>query len=143
MGACRQTQNLIFYIKRNNWKEFWYFIKHFNKITFEDTFMPLICKLFGHKVIICDLIGDNSKVEYTCKRCHRYVNYKPKVYNNLSIDISILILYIEQETNKKIKITQENNYIELLWKQVSFDSINHGIKRDISNYLSIHSKKFK
>jgi hypothetical protein len=77
MGSSRESQNLFYYIKIRNWRNFWRFIKHFNKTTYEDTFMPIICKMIGH--IAYQFDKDCDPNEWACKRCHRYiVNYNPR-----------------------------------------------------------------
>lgn len=77
MGACRESQNIFFYIKRGNFKSAWYFIRHFDKLTYEDTVMPIICKLFGHKPYQPD--PEDEPNEWACKRCHRYIDFKPRL----------------------------------------------------------------
>lgn len=75
MGAGRQTEDIFFYIKRNQFKSAWYYITHFRKITFDDTFMPLVCKIKGHDAYQPDQYEPD---EWACKRCHRYIKYNPR-----------------------------------------------------------------
>lgn len=75
MGASRQTQNLFFYIKNKQFKTAWFFIRNFNKTTYEDTFMPIVCKIRGHIGYQPDL---NEPNEWACKRCHRYIDWNPR-----------------------------------------------------------------
>ena len=70
MGACRESQNLFYHLKAKNYKKFWQLLKRFDKITYDDTFMPLVCKIIGHKEYVSDEWED--PVEFACKRCHRY-----------------------------------------------------------------------
>jgi hypothetical protein len=72
MGASRETHNIFYYIKNKNFKRAWYWIKHFDKLTYEDTFMPIVCKIRGHKPYQLDVD------EWACKRCHRYIKYNPR-----------------------------------------------------------------
>lgn len=82
MGCGRETQNIFFYLKKSkydnkrNWNKIWYLIRHFNKLTYEDTIMPIICKIKGHKAFLPDSWEPN---EWACKRCHSYIrNYNPR-----------------------------------------------------------------
>lgn len=77
MGASRETQNIFFYIKRKQYKKTWSLIKNFNRITYIDTFMPIICKIKGHKPYKTEPELDSN--EWACKRCHRYINYNPRL----------------------------------------------------------------
>ena len=72
MGCSRETQNLFRFIKDGNLNRFWYYLKRFNKLTYEDTFMPIVCKLVGHKKYIPEPELDPNDV--ACKRCHRWIN---------------------------------------------------------------------
>lgn len=72
MGACRETQNLFFYLKNKNFRSFWYFLKRYNKITHEDTWMPFVCMIKCHNYYIPD---ENEPDDWACKRCHKFVNY--------------------------------------------------------------------
>ena len=76
MGSSRQTQNLFYYIKVKNWKSFWWYIKHFDKATYEDTFMPIICKIKGHNAYQPDRIYEPN--DWACGRCHRYIKYNSR-----------------------------------------------------------------
>lgn len=58
MGACRETKDILFYIKKSDWKKAFYHIKNFDKITFMDTFMRFYCKIFGHKIYLCQFEED-------------------------------------------------------------------------------------
>lgn len=69
---CRESQNIFYHLKNKNVKRVWYLIIHFNKLTYEDTFMPIFCKFIGHKPYLPD--NDNPK-EWACKRCHQYIKY--------------------------------------------------------------------
>lgn len=88
MGACRETQNLVYFLKQKNYKKFWHNVRRFNRITFDDTFMPYVCKVIGHKEYITDFNDD--PLEYACKRCHRYTG---KTISKKEYD--------EQQFNKK------------------------------------------
>jgi len=76
MGTCRESQNLIFIIKQKNWKRFWSLIKHFDKLTYDDTFMPYVCKIKGHKAYQPD--PQYYPTEWACKRCHLYIKWNPR-----------------------------------------------------------------
>ncbi len=75
------TQNIFFYLKKNKYdgkrdfKMVWKLIKNFNKITFNDTFMPLVCKIKGHDAYQPDIHNNN---EWACKKCHKYIKYNPR-----------------------------------------------------------------
>ena len=73
MGACRQSQDIFRMLKQKNYSGAWYFIKHFDKTTYEDSFMPIICKIKGHKAYQPD--KDNEPNEWACKRCHTFIKY--------------------------------------------------------------------
>lgn len=77
MGACRESQNIFQRIKNKNYKGAWYLIRHFNKLTYEDTFMPIICKMKGHIYYLPD--ASNEPNDWACKRCHRFVKYNPRL----------------------------------------------------------------
>lgn len=70
--CSRESQNIFYHLKNKNVKRVWYLIIHFNKLTYEDTFMPIFCKFIGHKPYLPD--NDNPK-EWACKRCHKYIKY--------------------------------------------------------------------
>jgi len=76
MGCGRETQNLFHYIKYKNWNKTWKLIKNFDRITFDDTFMPLICKINGHKPYQPDKQYEPDS--WACNRCHRYINYNSR-----------------------------------------------------------------
>lgn len=76
MSAGRQSQDILLYLKQKNYKYVWYLIKKFDKITYEDTFMPIICKIKGHKPYQPDEKYEPD--EWACKRCHRYITYNPR-----------------------------------------------------------------
>lgn len=69
--TSRETHNLFFYAKRGNWKSFWYRLMHFDKLTFEDTFMPIVCAMVGHKKYLPE--PKYSPDEFACKRCHKFI----------------------------------------------------------------------
>lgn len=71
MGNARQSQNIFRCIKEGNWSGAWYWITHFDKLTFEDTFMPLVCGIVGHKKYQPDPEADPT--EWACRRCHRWI----------------------------------------------------------------------
>lgn len=79
MGASRMSENIFLCFKKYNgkrdWKRFWYLIRHFNKTTFDDTFMPIVCKIKGHNAYHPDL---NNLQEWACKRCHNYIKWNPR-----------------------------------------------------------------
>ena len=74
MANCRESQNIFYFLKSKNWNRVFYLIKHFNKTTYEDTFMPIICKIKGH----IPYQPDKWETDWACKRCHRYINYNPR-----------------------------------------------------------------
>jgi len=81
MGACRESQNIFFYLskksyEKRNWKKVWYLIKNFDKTTYEDTFGPYICKIKGHKAYQPDKVSDPN--EWACKRCNRFIKWNPR-----------------------------------------------------------------
>jgi len=68
MGASRESFNLLHRprqaLQLRNWK--------YNKrLMFEDTFMWIACRVFGHVPYVCDT--HNGIDEWACKRCHRYI----------------------------------------------------------------------
>ena len=81
MGACRETQNIFYYLKNKNYKSDWYFTKSMilkrDKTTYEDTFMPIVCKIKGHKPYQPDPSFEPE--DWACKRCHRYIKYNPRL----------------------------------------------------------------
>lgn len=85
MGACRETQDLFREYKNKNWKRFWWLIKNYNKTTHEDTWMPLICKMKGHKPYQPDPKWEPD--EWACKRCHRWIDYSLKKQRKDKLDI--------------------------------------------------------
>lgn len=80
MGACRESQNIFLCLKKRygkrELKRAWYLICHFNKTTYEDTFMPIVCKIKGHKAYLPD--AGNEPNDWACKRCHRYIKWNPR-----------------------------------------------------------------
>ena len=76
MGASRESEDLFLALKNKNYKRFWWLLKHYNSITHEDTWMPLICKFKGHKYYQPDPNFEPN--DWACKRCHRFVNYSLK-----------------------------------------------------------------
>jgi hypothetical protein len=76
MGASRELQNIFLMIKYKEYHRAWHFIKNFNKTTYEDTFMPYVCKIKGHKPYQTD--KENEPNEWACKRCHRYIKYNSR-----------------------------------------------------------------
>lgn len=72
MGCGRESQNIFYFIKNKNYKHAWFLVNHFDKLTYEDTIMPIICKIRGHDAYLSEP-NDN---EWACKRCHRFLpNY--------------------------------------------------------------------
>jgi hypothetical protein len=80
MGACRETQNIFYYIKNKNYKYAFNLtkrmIKYRDKTTYEDTFMPIVCRIKGHKAYQPD--PDFEPEDWACKRCHRFIKYNPR-----------------------------------------------------------------
>lgn len=76
MPAARETQNLLFFFKHKNYKKIWFLIKHYDKTTHKDTFMPFICKLKGHKPYQTDPFDEPNS--WACNRCNRFINYNPR-----------------------------------------------------------------
>lgn len=77
MSTGRETHNIFFYIKWKDYKKAWYFITHFDKLTYEDTIMPIVCKIKGHVAFQPDAKYEPN--DWACKRCHRYIhNYNPR-----------------------------------------------------------------
>lgn len=77
MGAARESQNIFFHLKWKNYKKVWYLIKKFDKTTYEDSFMPIICKIKGHKPYQPDPKWEPD--DWACKRCHRFINYNTRL----------------------------------------------------------------
>ena len=48
----------------------------YNKLTYEDSFMPIVCKFRGHKPYQPDANWEPNK--WACKRCHNYIDYNPR-----------------------------------------------------------------
>ena len=74
MGTCRESYSL--FVRPKSWFELrnW---KWNIKLMFEDTFMPIICKLIGHSLYITEIQDNPVKVtEWACRRCHRFINQK-------------------------------------------------------------------
>ena len=69
MGSSRESQDIIRALKYENFKRFWYLIKNFNRLTYDDTFMPLVCKILGHKPYQPVI----NEPEWACRRCHRFI----------------------------------------------------------------------
>lgn len=142
MSTCRETQDIIYYIKTNQWKSVWHWIKNFNKLTFQDTFMRFPCMILGHKYSIKDFWVDGGYASYTCDRCHKYIqNYEPQL-DGLSINDTKMVKWIEEITNKKVSYKLKDNHIKIFWEQFGFDGENNSetrknetIKRGISDYL--------
>jgi len=76
MGGYRETKNIFWHIKVNNYKGVWRLIKNFDRMTYDDTFMPIICKIKGHKPYQQPNFEPN---EWGCKRCNRYIDYNPRL----------------------------------------------------------------
>lgn len=84
MGACRETCNIFYYLrlffkerKSSYLKRVWYLTRHFNKLTYEDSFMPIVCRIKGHKPYQPD--AKYEPESWACKRCHRYIpNFNPR-----------------------------------------------------------------
>ena len=83
MVASRVMQNIFYSLKNKNYKRVWYLIKKFDRLTYEDTFMPIFCKIKGHKPYQPDKVNDPD--EWACKRCHRYINYNLKLQRKLKL----------------------------------------------------------
>jgi len=76
MGACRESKNIFMFLKQKNYNQVWYLLKNYNKTTHEDTFMPIVCKIIGHKPYQPD--ANFEPDEWACRRCHRFINYNPR-----------------------------------------------------------------
>ncbi len=76
MGCSRETRDLFFYIKRKHWSRSWRLIKTFDRIAYEDTFMPLFCKIKGHKPYQTDKQYEPDS--WACSRCNRYIDINPR-----------------------------------------------------------------
>lgn len=84
MGNSRETRNVFFYLnpwrykglnaRMPDFKNFWQIIKTWDKIAYEDSFMPIVCILYGHKSYQPD--KQNEPNELACKRCHKYIKIK-------------------------------------------------------------------
>ena len=68
MSCCREGFNLFDKDQRDN-----FFSKKYKPwgLMFIDTFMPLVCKVIGHKPYNAALF--NEKEEIACKRCSRWL----------------------------------------------------------------------
>jgi hypothetical protein len=81
MGACRENMNI--FNKHSNsrryiWLRFLYRLRLKTKarpvnwrLVYEDSFMPMVCKLVGHKGYQPD--PEWEPEEWACKRCHRFL----------------------------------------------------------------------
>ena len=68
MGASRES----FHYKINPKALFrWHTWRYNRKLLFEDNFMPIVCKMFGH--ISYDCSEGCEAPELACRRCHRYL----------------------------------------------------------------------
>ena len=76
MGACRETQNIFYFIRNKKFRKVWYLVKHVNKTTYEDSVMPIICKIKGHNAYQTDKNFEPN--DWACKRCHKYIKYNPR-----------------------------------------------------------------
>jgi hypothetical protein len=85
MGCSRETQDIFYYLNKSNfpyngnkrnWKKIWHLIRHFDEITYGDTFGPYICKIKGHKAYQPDKI--NEPTSWACYRCHKYIKWNPR-----------------------------------------------------------------
>lgn len=77
MGAARKSKNILLSLKWKEYRRAWYLIRHFDKITYEDTFMPMVCKIKGHKPYQPDPKWEPD--DWACKRCHRFIDFKPRL----------------------------------------------------------------
>jgi hypothetical protein len=80
MSTSRETCDLFWILrlarkypdnKKYYYDRFWSVIKHQRKLMFEDTFLPLWCKIVGHRKYTPDT---NEPKEIACKRCHKWVS---------------------------------------------------------------------
>jgi hypothetical protein len=82
MGACRETMDIFYYLKKSsfdgkrNYKKAWYLIRHFNKTIYGDTFGPYICKIKGHKAFKPDPRYQPN--EWACSRCNKYITWNDR-----------------------------------------------------------------
>lgn len=73
MGACRETNNIVLRYKIGGIKyvkelfRFGILWKLKDKEFWEDNFMPISCKIFGHTEYFTE---DKEKV---CRKCHRFI----------------------------------------------------------------------
>jgi hypothetical protein len=141
MGACRQTQDIFYYIKIGNWKRCWYLIRNFDKLTFQDTFGKFPCMLFGHKYSIRDFWEEGEGATYSCNRCHRYINdYKPQL-EGLSINDTKMIKWIEEEIKQNVDYKIIDDYIKVSWRQFGSEKYPL-IKRAVEDYLKWRLMEF-
>lgn len=61
-------------VRRRKWKHIpW-------RLVFDDTFLPLICRVIGHDEYDCTDPPERGQ-EFACRRCHhftRHITYQPK-----------------------------------------------------------------
>ena len=84
MGVSREIHNLLFYLKKKDYKRFWYFLRHYDKTTHEDTWMPIVCKYRGHKYYQPD--KENEPEEWACKRCHKFLQWSETKNKKLTLN---------------------------------------------------------
>ena len=76
MGTCRETKNILFYVKRKQYKRAWKLTKKMDKTTYEDTVMPFVCKVKGHKAYQPEPELDPN--DWACTRCHKFIKHNPR-----------------------------------------------------------------
>jgi hypothetical protein len=108
-------------MKLGCWGRVWYWIKHFNGQTFEDSFMPIVCRVAGHAPYVPDWDDFVWQGEVACKRCHHYIKKYPVKYKRLSPRDNMLVAYIEQKTGEKVTVEFEEKHVRLSWNQNGSD----------------------
>lgn len=70
MGACRESFNIKINPRATFRKSTWKY-GHNRHLWFDDNFMPIVCRLFGHKPYQPD--SKNEPNDWACKKCHRFI----------------------------------------------------------------------
>jgi hypothetical protein len=108
MSTGRETCNLFFYLKKRDFKRFWYHLKKFNKLTYKDTFMPIVCYFKGHKPYAAiDSVSDINdrhirNYAYGCSRCGIFIKNANYKLPDLDFYDTLLVNYIKRHYSKDV-----------------------------------------
>ena len=71
MGACREGLNIFTRLGLAHFLQAWKFKRIDWKITYEDTFYPIICFIVGHNPYKPDPKWEPKEV--ACRKCHQWL----------------------------------------------------------------------